>query len=74
MISHTDRFCKNTIKEWGVWFRAPPRRLAGQLKSKWLRDDGDGDWKTKVGKSINTPKSGGLLKLLVWKRIFRREI
>lgn len=25
-----------TNREWGSWFRAPPRRVKGQTKSKWL--------------------------------------
>lgn len=66
MVSHTDRFCRKflesggvtLIKEWGAWLRAPPRRLAGQAKSKWLRDDGDSEWEFKMGKSNDTPKSG----------------
>lgn len=38
---------------------APARRNVGQPKCKWLRDDGDGDWGMKNGKSINIPTSGG---------------
>lgn len=64
VLSHTDRFCQkflinpgeNVVKEWGAWLRAPPRRLAGQNKNKWLRDDGDGGWDFKIGKSNDDPK------------------
>lgn len=67
LVSHTDRFCRkyyesrveHTIKEWGAWLRAPARRNVGQPKSKWFRDDGDGEWGRKNGKSINIPTSGG---------------
>lgn len=54
MLSHTERFCQKKFqqssemeKEWGGWLRAQPRRVAG--KSKWLREDGDGDWSGKYG-------------------------
>lgn len=67
MITHTDRFCRrflenrgdSIIKEWGAWLRAPPRKLAGQVKSRWLRDDGDDDWESKIGRSNNKAKLGG---------------
>lgn len=29
------------MKEWGVWPRAPPRRVANQVQSKWIREDDD---------------------------------
>ncbi|XP_074366501.1 uncharacterized protein LOC141707310 [Apium graveolens] len=57
MLTHTDRFCKKNmgggqeaLGEWGGWLRAPPRRAGGQEKSKWLRDEKDGDWGEKFGK------------------------
>lgn len=37
-------------KEWGGWLRAPPRRAAGQERSKWLRDERDADWGTNLVK------------------------
>lgn len=49
------------MKEWGAWLRAPPRRLAGQTKSKWLRDDGDGGWDTGTGKINADLKSRGVV-------------
>lgn len=30
--------------------RAPPRRAAGASKSKWLREEGDGEWGNSYGK------------------------
>ncbi|KAL1824155.1 hypothetical protein ACET3Z_010933 [Daucus carota] len=36
-------------KEWGSWLRASPRRNAGGNRSKWLLEDGDGDWSYKSG-------------------------
>lgn len=57
MVSHTDRFCRNPIgtgegegtKEWGSWLRAPPRRVAGQVQSKWLREENDDTWESRIG-------------------------
>lgn len=62
MVTHTDRFCRkflenngdNIVKEWGAWSRAPPRRIAGQLKSKWLHDGGDDDWESRNGRANNS--------------------
>lgn len=59
LVTHTDRFCRkflenpgdNLVKEWGATLRAPPRRLAGQIKSKWLFDDGEDDWNSKIGRN-----------------------
>lgn len=58
LLSHTERFCTKkldagsmtTIKEWGIWLRAPPRRTAGGGRSKWLREEGDEDWGGRKGK------------------------
>lgn len=52
LLSHTKRFGQKKFepgreminKEWGHWLRAQPRRAAGGGKSKWLREDGDGEW------------------------------
>lgn len=49
MVTHTDHFCRrfmdsrgdDSLKEWGTWLRAPPRRAAGQNQSKWLREEDD---------------------------------
>lgn len=52
LMSHTERFCKKKLesnsgevsKEWGSWLRAPPRKAVGASKSKWLQEEGDGEW------------------------------
>lgn len=49
MVNHTDRICRNSkgngdveiAKDWGSWLGAPPRRVAGQVQSKWLREEND---------------------------------
>lgn len=66
IITYTDRFCKKflqnsgdiIIKEWGAWPHTHPRRLADQVKSKWLRDDRDDDWESKVGRNNGSVKLG----------------
>lgn len=66
MLTHTERFCKkkfdasseNVNREWGSWLRAPPRRVAGAPKSKWLREDGDGDWNLIYGKDNSQQQNG----------------
>lgn len=35
--------------------------VAGQWKSKWLREDGDREWGIGVGKDNNIPIFGGVL-------------
>ena len=63
LISHTDRFCRrfldkrseSAVKEWGVWLRVPPRRAVGQQKSKWLQEENDGEWETRMGRSNDIP-------------------
>nr|XP_017250903.1 PREDICTED: uncharacterized protein LOC108221543 [Daucus carota subsp. sativus] len=58
LVSHTDRFCRSPLnrgdegvtKEWGSWLRAPPRRVAGQSQSKWLREEGDDTWEARIGR------------------------
>lgn len=57
LLSHTKRFCSKKLglqqhdspREWGSWLRAPPRRAAGQERSKWLRDERDEDWGGNLG-------------------------
>lgn len=69
MVTHTDRFCRkflenggeSTIKEWGAWLRAPPKKIASQTKSRWLREDGDDDWEFKIGRNNSNAKSGGVV-------------
>lgn len=59
MVSHTERYCKKFLdktegvmeREWGNWLKAPPRRMVGPVKSKWLREDGDMDWEDRAGRS-----------------------
>lgn len=61
MVSHTDRFCRKFIdkrgaegeKEWGVWLKAPPRRVANQSQSRWLREEGDATWEARIGREDN---------------------
>lgn len=57
MVTHTDRFCKtsgsardgDSVKEWGSWLKALPRRLAGQNQSRWLREEEDDTWENRSG-------------------------
>lgn len=57
LLSHTERFCRKkfdnvgstSLREWGAWLRAPPRRNGGSSRSKWLRDDSNGDWGNNLG-------------------------
>lgn len=66
MLTHTERFCKkkfdasseNVNRELGSWLRAPPRRVAGAPKSKWLREEGDGDWNLRYGKDNSQQQNG----------------
>lgn len=66
IVSHTERYCKRFLdrknddgsREWGIWLKAPPRRVAGQAKSKWLHEDEDDDWAVRVGRHNNLPQSG----------------
>lgn len=52
LVTHTEHFCRNKIetkdkevvREWGSWLRAPPRRVMGLEKSRWLREERDEDW------------------------------
>lgn len=66
LVSHTDRYCGKLLEnteevgenEWGVWLKAPPRRVAGVVKIKWLRDEGDVNWGERNERHNNIPKSG----------------
>lgn len=57
LLSHTERFCskkfdmqhQDSAWEWGSWLRSPPRRAAGQEKSRWLRDEKDENWGGNLG-------------------------
>lgn len=57
MVTHTERFCNKKmnmdsteiVRDWGNWLRAPPRKAAGQERSRWLRDERDVDWGTNSG-------------------------
>lgn len=70
MVTHTERYCNKFLndssenreamsKEWGVWLKAPPRRVAGSARSKWLREEDDANWGGKSGTGIGIPKFGG---------------
>ena len=67
MVTHTDRFCRNSttndvtgeMKEWGSWLKAPPRRAAGQTQSKWLREEGDDTWESRIGQDSNYQQNHG---------------
>lgn len=53
-------------REW-VWLRAPPGRVAGQGRSKWLRDEQDEDWGSNLGdenyyQQFTENQTGGLIK------------
>lgn len=57
LLTHTERFCKKKFagegsvvsREWGAWLRAQSRRSGGGNRSKWLREEGGGDWSSKHG-------------------------
>ncbi|KAL8097407.1 hypothetical protein AgCh_030511 [Apium graveolens] len=57
MVTHTERFCSkrlsmgtsDSLREWGTWLRAPSRRMVGQERSKWLREEKDEDWGANYG-------------------------
>ncbi|XP_074346822.1 uncharacterized protein LOC141685625 [Apium graveolens] len=65
LMSHTERFCRRNIdnrgenvqKEWGGWLRAPPRRVASQNRSKWMRNENDADWEAKMGETVTNQYS-----------------
>lgn len=67
MVSHTDRFCRKFIdkkgvegkKEWGLWLKAPPHRMATQSQSRWLREEGDATWEARIGRENNYHNSRG---------------
>lgn len=67
MVTHTDRFCRKSLdnkgteggKEWGLWLKAPPRRVANQGQSRWLRNEGDDTWESRIGRENDYHKSRG---------------
>lgn len=67
LLSHTERICKKKLegegaeitKEWGGWLRALPRRGGGGSKSKWLRDENDGEWRREEGKDKHDEQFSG---------------
>lgn len=72
IMTHTERYCSHFLnreteeqtKEWGSWLRAQPRRNAGPVKSKWLREDGDSDWEERQGRvKVNTKSKESSLKI-----------
>ena len=70
LLSYTERFCRTKlettdgeiVKEWGHWLRAPPRRVAGGSKSKWLREEGAGDWGPRKGMDNHSAENQGIQK------------
>ncbi|XP_074378321.1 uncharacterized protein LOC141719854 [Apium graveolens] len=44
-----DRSSSEIVKEWGNWLRAPPRKAAGQERSRWLTDERDVEWGVNSG-------------------------
>lgn len=68
LLSHTERFCKKKLdsgmsmvnKDWGSWLRAPPCKGAGGSRSKWLRDEGNGDWGSSYGKDNQRQNFSGV--------------
>ncbi|XP_063942974.1 uncharacterized protein LOC135150542 [Daucus carota subsp. sativus] len=70
LLTHTERFCskrstaesESVNKEWGSWLRAPPRRAGGSSRSKWLREEDDGDWGNKIDGGTNNEKFSGFQK------------
>lgn len=68
LMSHTERFCKNKLenisgeisKDWGSWLRAPPRWVGCASKSKWLREEGDGEWGQRYGMDNHQQQSRGI--------------
>lgn len=61
MVTHTERFCRKLIdnkgvegvKEWDNWLRAPLKRSANQVQSKWLREEDDDTWELRIGRANN---------------------
>ncbi|XP_074339573.1 uncharacterized protein LOC141677486 isoform X2 [Apium graveolens] len=59
LVTHTERICAKKMqlsirdggRERGAWLRFPARRAAGQERSRFLRDDRDGDWEGTLGDS-----------------------
>lgn len=68
LLSYTERFCQRKLeadteevnREWGPWLRSQPRRVVGGSRSKWLREDGDGDWGRQVGTGSSKAGSQGV--------------
>lgn len=69
LVTHTERFCSkrpgsvqgDSIREWGSWLRAPLRRTTGQERSRWLRDERDGDWGENHGSSNKKQQYSGVV-------------
>lgn len=67
LVSHMERFCRRNIdrrdreadREWGSWLRASPRRMATQISSKWLREEGDSEWEEMIGRENSKPRFTG---------------
>ncbi|KAI3719025.1 hypothetical protein L6452_19913 [Arctium lappa] len=57
-LKNLGRHRDDVVKEWGSWLRAPPRKTAAQGRSKWLREDGDREWKSRFGRDYNQANFG----------------
>lgn len=66
LVSHTELYCikflekgsEEVSKDRGGWLRAAPRRTAGPVNSKWLREDGDPNWDERLGRVNPGAKTG----------------
>lgn len=82
LVTHTERFCRKKVeknvqeggRDWGGWLRAPPRRAAGQDRSKWLRDERDVDWGNNFGEDNYYQKSSGFQTAGVTKESYQNRI
>lgn len=82
LVTHTDRFCRRFIdkrgqeelKDWGAWLRATPRRVAGQERSKRLREENDPEWEARIERENNGTKlSGGFSGEEMRELVVRRD-
>lgn len=56
MVTHTNTFCRKFMdkrglegeKEWGLWLKAPPRRVANQSQSRWLMKEENDTWEASI--------------------------
>ena len=50
---------EGVVKNWGSWLRAPPRRAERQTQSKWLREEKDDTWESRIGVDSNYQRDSG---------------